>query len=99
MSLEKAKEELLAAEHNLRGCEGHLHRSIKAWHLAQAADSSNKLHYRLRRTHGDSYRQMAKDVYESALREFHEATARLEKAKRAHEEAMAAGRDRPESGG
>ena len=88
MGAERTKEELLAAEHNFRGCEGHLHRSIKAWRLAQAAASSNKLHYRLRGTHGDNYRQELKNAYESALREFKEASARLERARREHEKAI-----------
>ena len=98
MGLEGTEEALRAAEYNYRGCEGHLQRSIKAWRLAQAAASSNKLYYRLRRTHGDNYRQKLKDAYESALQEFADASARLEKATRVHEEATAASRDRPESG-
>ena len=99
MGPERTEEELRAAEHNFRGCEGHLQRSIKAWRLAQAAGSSNKLHYRLRRTRGDNYRQQLKGAYESALQEFADARVRLEKATRAHKEAIAASRDQPEDGG
>lgn len=98
MGVERTEQELRAAEYNFRGCEGHLHRSIAAWRQAQAADSSNKLYYRLRRTHGDNYRQKLKDAYESALREFDDARERLEKARRAQEEPVATSHDRPASG-
>ena len=88
MGVERTKEKLLAAEHNYRGCHAHVHRTSAAWLDAEAAASSNRRHYRLRRTHGDNYRQELKDAHQAALREFDEATVRLEKAKREHEEAL-----------
>ena len=98
MGVERTKEELLAAEHNYRGCESHVHRTGAAWLDAEAAVSSNRRHYRLRRTHGDNYRQKLKDAHQAALRAFAEATARLEKATREHEQAIATNPERPDSG-
>ena len=81
MGVEEAKHQLEMAERELRGCEANLHRASRASLDAEAARTSNDLHYRLRRKHGNDYRENLKDHYDFALRQFNYAKEQLEKAK------------------
>ena len=77
MDIEGAKSRLEMAQHRLRGCEAHLHRTIQELGIAEASRSDNRLYYRLQRRHGDGYMQIFTDAKDAALREYHSAEEEL----------------------
>ena len=85
--VEDAKDRLEWAERELRGCDAHLAQALSKWLDAQAAGGSNERHYRLRRIHGDDYREKLMKDKDSALRGLHDAQEQVKKAKADYDEA------------
>lgn len=98
MDISEAKLKLDMAYRNLQGCESYLSQTYAAYRDAQAARGSNERHYRLRRIHGDNYRQKLEDQWESALQQFKDANARLNRATEKYEGAVQIGRGRDPGG-
>ncbi|MCY4528466.1 MAG: hypothetical protein OXD46_05470 [Chloroflexi bacterium] len=95
MEISEAKLELDMAYRNLQGCESYLSQTSAAYRDAQAASGSNERHYRLRRIHGDNYRLKLEDQWKSALQQFKDADARLNRAREKYKEAVQNGQDAP----
>ena len=89
MDVSEAEFNMEMAFRRLSGCEAHLQRASAAYLDAEAARGDNRRHYRLRRKHGDNYRQQLTDQWKFAIQQHKEAQAQLDKATREYDKAVA----------